>query len=205
MKLFLQKLGIFMALFSLTAVVLILFHTYVVKDQYLGNYQASLLDKVERLQSIEEPKIILIGNSNLAFGMNSQMLEEAMEMPVVNMGLHGGLGNAFHEEMLQFGLSEGDIVILSHIKYADEDEIADTELAWITLEHHAELWKILRPKDIWPMIKSYPKYYLSSTSLWLRGKGNQTLDDNCYSEVLLMNMGILYTDMSHLTLLPRRV
>lgn len=58
--------------------------------QYLGNYQASLIDKVERLESIQEPKIVLIGDSNLAFGIDSERIEEAFGMPVVNMGLHGG-------------------------------------------------------------------------------------------------------------------
>ena len=61
--------------------------------QYLGNYQASLIDKVQRLESIHEPKIVLIGDSNLAFGIDSEKIEEAFDMPVVNMGLHGGLGN----------------------------------------------------------------------------------------------------------------
>ena len=60
--------------------------------QYLGNYQASLIDKVERLESIEEPKIVLIGDSNLAFGIDSEKIEEGHGIPVVNMGLHGGFG-----------------------------------------------------------------------------------------------------------------
>ena len=48
---------------------------------------------------IEEPKIILIGNSNLAFGIDSEKIENSVGMPVVNLGLHGSLGNEFHESM----------------------------------------------------------------------------------------------------------
>ena len=80
-----------------------------IMPQYQGAYTAALLDKVERLNSIEQPKLVLLGNSNLAFGMNSEKIEDALGMPVVNMGLHGGLGNAFHEEMGKMNVTEGDI------------------------------------------------------------------------------------------------
>ena len=44
--------------------------------QYIDNYNASLVDKVDRLKSIDEPKIILVGDSNLAYGISSQLIEE---------------------------------------------------------------------------------------------------------------------------------
>ncbi len=81
--------------------------------QYLNNYMAALIDKNERLCSIDEPKIVLVGNSNLAFGINSAMIEEAFSMPVVNMGMHGGIGNPFNEQAAVQNVHEGDIVILS--------------------------------------------------------------------------------------------
>ena len=55
----------------------------IVMPQYRYNYNASLIDKEARLKSLDEPKIVLVGDSNVAFGFNSQMLEEAMGMPVV--------------------------------------------------------------------------------------------------------------------------
>ena len=70
-----------------------------IMPQYDTSYNAALHDKIDRIEMIEEPKIVLIGNSNVAFGFDSEMIEEAFGMPVVNMGLHGALGNAFHEEM----------------------------------------------------------------------------------------------------------
>lgn len=72
---------------------------YKIIPAYEQSYSASLADKVDRLESLNEPKIVLIGNSNLAFGIDSEKIEQEMKMPVVNMGLHGAIGNAFHEEM----------------------------------------------------------------------------------------------------------
>lgn len=148
--------------------------------QYLWNYQASLLDKVGRLKSIDGPKIVLIGNSNLAFGIDSEEIEEAFGMPVVNMGLHGGLGNAFLERMALFDIREGDVYIVCHTNYWDREDIDNYELAWITIENHFELWKILRMKDIKSMITAYPAYLKKCISYWLANTGN--LDsENVYS------------------------
>ena len=138
MKRFLSKILLFLCLFLLSAAVMAGVDVFWVGSQHLGNYQASLLDKVERLQSLDGPKIVLVGNSNLSFGMDSSQLEAAFGMSVVNMGLHGGLGNAFHEEMCRLGVSQGDIVILCHTDYSDDDTIPDSALAWITLEKHSQ-------------------------------------------------------------------
>lgn len=148
--------------------------------QYLGNYQASLIDKVERLESIQEPKIVLIGDSNLAFGIDSERIEEAFGMPVVNMGLHGGQGSAFHEEMAKINVNEGDLYIVCHCKYSDDDRIQNEDLAWITIENHPSLWKILRAEDYLPMIKAYPVYLKKCIALWIEDRGNQ-MDKGVYS------------------------
>lgn len=144
----------------------------IVMPQYLLNYQASLIDKNERLCSIDEAKIVLVGNSNWAFGVDSQKLEEAMGMPVVNMGMHGGIGNPFNEQAAVQNIHEGDIVIISYSNFADGDIIKNPELAWITIENHPALWKYIRPKD-WPdMIKAYPTYLKDCLDLWSQGIGN---------------------------------
>ena len=144
--------------------------------QYENNYTAGLLDKVTYLKAIQEPKIVLIGNSNLAFGMNSQKMEEELGMPVVNMGFHGGLGNAFHEEMAKINVTDGDIVIICHSDYSDDDGIGDAGLAWITLENHYELWDLLRKSDIKDMLMALPNYMLKSYFLCFTRTGNLSGD-----------------------------
>lgn len=143
-----------------------------ISPQYSQGYCASLIDKVNRLESIEGPKIVLIGNSNLAFGIKSEEIEAAFDMPVVNMGLHGGLGNPFHEQMARLNVCEGDIYIICHSHYKNSKIGAD--LAWITIEDHFELWRLLRREDIIPMIRAYPAYFKSCIGLWLNNAGNQS-------------------------------
>lgn len=151
---------------------LILFCFRIVMPQYLYNYQASLIDKNERLCSIDGPKIVLIGNSNLVFGIDSAAIEEAFGMPVVNMGMHGNLGNPFVEQAALKNVHEGDIVILSYSNFDDGDVIRNPQLAWITIENHLELYSYVRPKDWKDMIKAYPTYLRGCLQLWSQGIGN---------------------------------
>ncbi len=165
-----------------------------VSPQYTENYQASLIDKVNRLESIDGSKIVLISNSNLSFGIDSELIENAFGMPVVNMGLHGGLGNAFHERMARLNVCEGDIYIICHSNFADNGKIANNELAWITIEDHFELWKILRREDYIPMLESYPIYLKKCLTLWSEGTGNQS-EHNVYSRESFNEYGdIEWTD-----------
>ncbi|MBQ8527093.1 MAG: hypothetical protein IJ429_01345 [Lachnospiraceae bacterium] len=171
-----KKIAFFVKLIVLT-VILFLFCFVLVMPQYSGNYQASMTDKVEKLKNTEGPKIVLIGNSNLAFGIDSKRIEEAFGMPVVNMGLHGGVGNAFNEQAAKYNVDEGDIYIIAHTNYDDADEIKNPVLAWITIENHTDLYPLVRPKD-WPdMIMAYPTYLKKCLTLWRTETGNGETND----------------------------
>ena len=183
MKKFIRNIFIFLGLFILTAMVIVLADYFMIGNQHLGNYQASILDKTERFGSLTGPKIVLIGNSNLAFGMDSEMLSEATGMEVVNMGLHGGLGSAFNENMVRLGkLNEGDIVILSLHTYADDDTIEDPSLALITVEKHRDLWKLIRLKDLYGIAKAYPDYFKDCVMYKCTKEDDNTPEETtCYS------------------------
>lgn len=154
MKRFVLKL--FIPLFLMFILVLILLR--LLAPQYTHTYNASFIDKMKRLESIKEPKIVLVGNSNLVFGMQSDLLEKEIGMPVVNLGLHGGLGNAFHERMALFNLNRGDVIVICHLSYSDDDCIQDPELALLTVENYFHYWKIFRLKDFSYVQSALPKY-----------------------------------------------
>lgn len=178
MKRFIKKVLIFVLLIVVVLAGLITFDYKVIGSQYKYSYNAAILDKLERLKSIKEPKIILVGNSNVAYGFDSKLIEEATGMPVVNMGLHAGLGNAFHEEAAKQGINEGDIVIVCHSDYSDKDTIGDAELALLTYDYNSEVFKIFRKKDYKDLIKAYPTYLRKSYLLWLTHKGNLKTDNS---------------------------
>lgn len=192
MKKFLLKIVIFTGLFTLSFTCVFAFWFFIIGAQYLGSYQASLIDKTERLQSIDGKKIVLIGDSNVCFGVNSEEIEKEFGMPVIDMGLHGGLGNAFHENMVKLGVSEGDIVIICHSNFSDDDTPLDPVLAWVTIENHTEFLKLLRSRDILRLLRAYPSYFKKCFVYWIMGKGNIVSDGTCYSRNAFNEYGDIY-------------
>lgn len=162
---------VFIKLFALFCLSNLIFWV-IILPQYSKGYNAALLDKMERLQAVDSPKLILVGNSNLAFGIKSEMLEKDLPYQIVNLGLHGGLGNIFHEEMIRGNINQGDLVVFCYNSFCDDDSIG-YELAWTTIENHFELWKILRMKDIYGMYRAFPVYLKKAITLWADDKGNQ--------------------------------
>lgn len=168
----LQKENVKFFLKLLLFFVMVMSYLYHMMPQYNANYCASLQDKMERLESIEGAKIVLLGDSNLAFGIQSEIIESEFNMPVVNMGLHRAIGNRFHEEMAKCHVTEGDIYILCHTSYADNGSIGDATLLWSILENHFELWKLLQLSDAYTMLKAYPAYLKKCLDLYNSGYGN---------------------------------
>lgn len=138
-------------------------------SQFSKDYTASIADKLQRLESIQEPKIILVGESNLAFGIDSAMLEEAFQMPVVNLGLHGGLGYQFHYNMAKRNIGPGDIVILANLSFGD-GLIQDGSLAWITIENGDDLWTLIPKENIPDMLVTFPSYVVDTVEATLQNR-----------------------------------
>lgn len=80
--------------------------------QYDETFMGEFSEKHERLKTIESPKIILVGGSNLAFGVDSSLLEEYTGMPVVNYGLYANLGTKVMLDMSRKYIGQGDIVVI---------------------------------------------------------------------------------------------
>lgn len=76
------------------------------------NYLAAVLEKDRLIRNAESPKIILVGGSNLAFGVDSKMMQDSLGMPVVNMGLYAKLGLKYMLAQVRPYIQEGDIVVV---------------------------------------------------------------------------------------------
>ena len=177
MKRFIIKLALLPTLIFIIPLILL----FTVCPQYTHEYTASFIDKIHRLESIKEAKIVLVSNSNLAFGIQSDLIERKLGMPVVNLGLHGGLGNAFHERMPLFNLTEGDIIVIAHLTYDDDDVISDPELALLTVENYFRFWKIFRAKDFPRIICTVPKYAYKCLFRFIIHADKEPASPTCYA------------------------
>ena len=94
--------------------ILLLFGTTVWLPSQFGNTFVGVLDeKYDRLASIEEPKVVVVGGSSVAFGLDSQKMEEQLGMPVVNFGLYAAIGTKAMIDLSRDQIKEGDIVVLA--------------------------------------------------------------------------------------------
>lgn len=73
----------------------------------------ALKQKHLQLALINKPKIIVVGGSNCAFGIDSKMLADSTNKPVYNMAIHGGLGLRYILEDVKYFAKKGDIIIVS--------------------------------------------------------------------------------------------
>lgn len=76
------------------------------------HYLLASIDKEKLLQNTSSPKIIIIGGSNTVYNIDCREISRAIGLPVVNMGLHAGLGLHFMLNEVEPHLQAGDIVLI---------------------------------------------------------------------------------------------
>jgi len=72
----------------------------------------ALSDKLDLLRNSHSPRIIFVGGSNLAYGLDSKMIASQFNLPTVNMGLHAGLGLKFILDVITPYVEKNDIVVI---------------------------------------------------------------------------------------------
>jgi hypothetical protein len=157
--------------------------------QYSTEYNASIIDKYNRLRAINEPKIILVGDSNVAFGLDSEKIRQAFNMPVVNFGLHRGLGQTFHSDMIKKHLKEGDIVVIAPAGYEGTDTVSDCVLAWTAIENYYSLWSGISVKNYKDMLFAYPAYLKRAVWQFIKNEGNKPIEGTAYARAAFNEYG----------------
>lgn len=75
-------------------------------------YLAGIIDKHRLLGETPPPRIIFVGGSNVALGIDSDMVHREMGMRVVNMGVNAGVGLKFMLNEVRPSLRPGDVVVI---------------------------------------------------------------------------------------------
>lgn len=92
-------------------------------EDYLG----ASIDKRRALEAASSPKIVTVGGSAAAFGVNSRMIEKATGYSAVNMGLHAGIPFGYMLYDISKHINPGDLVVLypeyQHF-YLDADTVS---------------------------------------------------------------------------------
>lgn len=108
MKQFIEKSFFFG--FCVVAILALLAFTVPVKsDSYLCAYNA----KCRLLEKTSSPRIIFVGGSNVAFGLDCKRMKDSLHVNVVNTGLHAGIGLKYMVDDIALYARKGDIIVFA--------------------------------------------------------------------------------------------
>jgi hypothetical protein len=78
-----------------------------------GGTAAALNAKFEILDSTPSPRVVLVGGSNVWYGIDSPMLEHELGQPAINMGICAPTTLEFQLAITESRLRKGDVVVIS--------------------------------------------------------------------------------------------
>jgi hypothetical protein len=96
------------------------------------NYLGGIVAKERRLSEGTEPRVILLGDSNVGFGIQSDIIKDATQRDVVNFGTHAGLGLDYALNAVSPHLRAGDTVVVSYIFESLATDLANGEVETVT-------------------------------------------------------------------------
>jgi len=139
----------------------------------------AIIDKHRRLDSLSSPKIIFVGGSATAFGLNCERIEKELNMPVVNMALHGRLGLFFMLNEVKPAIHKNDVVV-------------------IVLEYFRGPGNYKLQKHVMEIYPQVTNYFEISKIEWLSGEYD-LLKSNLYDIVKQIQSNVVYGIPKHTT------
>lgn len=135
---------------------------FMIKPQFSELFTAELYDKTARLDSIDEPKIVVISGSSAAFGLDSKLLGDTLGMPVVNFGLYASIGTKAMMDISRKAIKEGDIIVIA--PEMDKQLFSlyfGADSLWQACDGHFSLLSRLSRDDLPSMLGAYWKFAAS--------------------------------------------
>jgi len=153
------------------------------------HYFAGSLLHIQLLENTPSPRIILIGGSNVSLGLDAELMQKTLGIPVINAGLHAGLGLAPLREVQEY-IREGDVIIISleYDLFANQDVMDGNPVFlsdWIEYSPH----RIAYLSNPW---KEAPGIYATMLQRKVNRKVNTYLFGGSLNEVRNVFVGTKY-------------
>ncbi|MGK7942721.1 MAG: hypothetical protein AB4062_21695 [Crocosphaera sp.] len=111
LKFFLLKVSIFLSI-PLTLIILV-GATFPPTPRSSTSLLFAKVDKDALLKESPSPRLIMIGGSNLSFGINSQMLKDSLNLNPINTGIHASIGLKYMMDDILDNIQDKDIIIIA--------------------------------------------------------------------------------------------
>lgn len=125
-----------------------------------------LFAKIEKnalLKDSPSPRLIMIGGSNLSFGINSEMIKDALNLNPINTGIHAAIGLKYMMDDILDDIKPGDIIIIApeYQQFYGNAAYGRNELLRIIIDIDRESWKNLSIKQWKKILPYFPRFSLS--------------------------------------------
>ena len=154
--------GAFLLLGSLPTALAISYHAG--SPVYRKTFYGAFLPKYDLLRQSQKKKVVVLGTSSVAFGVESALLEEelshaGMDADVIGYGLYGALGTRLMMETALPHLEEGDTVLFSpELNEQTLSNYFSVRETYRAIENDTRILKSLSREERTQMILGLPGY-----------------------------------------------
>ena len=170
--------------------------------QYGETFMGELKHKVQLLRETEGKRIILMGGSSVAFGIDSALLEQHFpDYRVVNFGMYAALGTTVMLDLSEPYIREGDIIILIPEQQAQTlSDYFDAAVMWQGVDGAYELLLSLTPEQQGMMLGHFPGFAAQKFAWLLRG--NPPQPEGVYRRDSFNGYGDISCDLCSRNMMP---
>lgn len=175
---------------------------FLLPAQYGVTFLGELPEKCAFLEQAESPRIVVVGGSATAFGVDSGLLEQ--EFPgytAVNFGLYGGLGTEIMLELSKDSIRAGDLVILMPEQERQSlSSYFNGAFTWQALDGHFALLSRLDQAHWGALAGSFPEFAGAKMGYFLSGSAPQP--DGVYARDSFDARGDITSDLCGHNIMP---
>ncbi len=136
---------------------------FIPSPKYLSNFMLySQIEKNDLLKNTPGPRIIFIGGSNLAFGLDCQIVKDSLSLNPINTGIIANIGMKYMLRNALEYIRPNDIVVASpeYQQFYEDFDNGEGELLTMVLDVSPDTKKLLDPIQAFKLLRYVPQYCL---------------------------------------------
>lgn len=163
MRKFLIKAGAFVCIVLSVYFSMVMAALFVLPENK-ASYDYAHRVKMNRLDTLSSPRLVLVGGSNLAFGVNSERISDSLGVNVQNTAVHAGIGLRFMLDEVISRVHEGDVIVImpEYSQFYKVYEGKDSgPLTDAVVYSGPKAWKLLNVTQLGNVLGGIPSHILS--------------------------------------------
>jgi hypothetical protein len=118
-----KKLITNLALFIIPLLVIYFVVIFFPTNKKNTEYTSAIIDKINHISFHKSASTIIVGGSNVVFGIDSKVIKDTFDCDVINLGLQASLGIIYQLDLCKKYAKSGDIILLipEYYQYMNDD------------------------------------------------------------------------------------